>query len=148
MLFRSAEAPIFVVGMWLVVATTVKRLHDRNRSGWWIIPFFVVPPLFYRFDDLLGDSWAAFFLGLAVIVLCLWGFIELLFLRGTRGPNRFGPDRLAPHDTGPGWAGTSKASCCGTNPASNPTPLPPTNSREWETGVEYHRTAFQLQGPN
>jgi uncharacterized membrane protein YhaH (DUF805 family) len=100
-LFYAAETPIFVVGMWLVVATTVKRLHDRNRSGWWIIPFFVVAPLFN--DDLLGDSWAAFFLGLAGVVICLWGFIELLFLRGTIGPNRFGPDRLAPHDTGPGW---------------------------------------------
>ena len=68
-----------------------------------MIPFFVVPPLFDRFDDLLGDSWAVFLLGLAFNVLWLWGLIEMLFLRGTCGPNRFGPDQLTPRDTRPGW---------------------------------------------
>jgi hypothetical protein len=27
-------------------------------------------------------------------VLCVWGFIELLFLRGTKWTNRFGPNPL------------------------------------------------------
>ena len=95
--------PILIVSMWCFAAITIKRLHDRNRSGWWMIPFFVVPPLFNRFDDLLGDSWAVVLLGHAVNALCLWGFIEMLFLRGTSGPNRFGADPLTPADTRPRW---------------------------------------------
>ena len=31
------------VFMWIWLATSVKRLHDRNRSVWWIVPFFVLP---------------------------------------------------------------------------------------------------------
>ena len=27
----------------------------------------------------------------------------MYWLKGTHGPNRFGPDPLAPHDTRPGW---------------------------------------------
>ena len=103
LLFSALGTPIFVAAMWFLTAATVKRLHDRNRSGWWMIPFFVVPPLFNRFDDLLGDSWAVVLLGHAVNALCLWGFIEMLFLRGTSGPNRFGADPLTPADTRPRW---------------------------------------------
>jgi uncharacterized membrane protein YhaH (DUF805 family) len=95
-LFYVLGMPIFIAGMWFVTAATVKRLHDRNRSGWWIIPFFIVPPLFNRFEDLLGDSWMVFFLGLAATVPWYWGLIEMLFLKGTGGPNRFRPDPLAP----------------------------------------------------
>ncbi|HWX05637.1 MAG TPA: DUF805 domain-containing protein [Bradyrhizobium sp.] len=102
-LFYVLGTPIFIAGMWFVTAATVKRLHDRNRSGWWIILFLVVPPLFNRFDDLFGDSWTVLFLGLFAGVLWYWGLIEMLFLKGTRGPNRFGPDPLAPVDTRPGW---------------------------------------------
>jgi uncharacterized membrane protein YhaH (DUF805 family) len=97
-LFHVLGMPIFIAGMWFVTAATVKRLHDRNRSGWWMIPFFIVPPLFNRFDDLLGDSWIVFFLGLVVFVLSIWSFVETFCLRGTRGPNRFGPDPLASAD--------------------------------------------------
>ncbi len=92
--FDALGTPIFVASLWFLTAATVKRLHDRNRSGWWMIPFFVVPPLFDRFDDLLGDSWAVFLLGLAFKGLWLWGLIEMLFLSGTCGPNRFGPDPI------------------------------------------------------
>ena len=38
-----------VVGMqliaWAYLAASVKRLHDRNRSGWWMVPFLAVPGL-------------------------------------------------------------------------------------------------------
>ena len=35
------------------------------------------------------------FLGLVAGVLRYWGLIEMLFLKETSGPNRFGPDPLA-----------------------------------------------------
>jgi uncharacterized membrane protein YhaH (DUF805 family) len=83
------------VFMWICLATSVKRLHDRDRSGWWIVPFFVLPNLSCNIQEWLGDSIFSFLIGLALFILCIWGFIELGFLRGTRRINRFGPDPLA-----------------------------------------------------
>jgi uncharacterized membrane protein YhaH (DUF805 family) len=56
-------APVF----WLNVASSVRRLHDRNRSGWWVLP--------YAFP-LLGQ---------------LWQFIECGFLPPRDASNRFDP---------------------------------------------------------
>jgi uncharacterized membrane protein YhaH (DUF805 family) len=52
------------------IAIAVRRLHDLDRSGWWIL-LALIP--------LIG-----------AIILLIW-FIS----KGTDGPNRFGPDRLA-----------------------------------------------------
>ena len=103
LLFYVGGAPIVVFGTWFLVATTVKRLHDRNKSGWWMVPLLIAPNVFNRLEARLPDSYAADALGTVAFALCVWGFIELLCLRGTRGPNRFGPDPLAPVDTRPGW---------------------------------------------
>jgi uncharacterized membrane protein YhaH (DUF805 family) len=51
------------------LAVTVRRLHDLDRSGWWLLLGFI---------PLIG-----------AIVLIVW-FCK----RGTIGPNRFGPDPL------------------------------------------------------
>jgi uncharacterized membrane protein YhaH (DUF805 family) len=60
--------PIFdLIILWPGIAILIKRSHDRDRSGWFIL-LFLVP------------------------FLNLWPLIELLFLRGTIGSNRFGPD--------------------------------------------------------
>lgn len=97
---QMVTIPMTVVFAWVYAATSIKRLHDRNKSGWWIVPFVVAPGLFGRFEGWLGDSSAATVLGLAVFVFSAWGFIELAVLKGTRGPNRFGSDPLAPVSTG------------------------------------------------
>jgi uncharacterized membrane protein YhaH (DUF805 family) len=100
LLFRVIVTPVAV---WCCAAILVKRLHDRNRSGWWMIPFCVVPGLYHQFEDRLGDSYAIVLVGLIAAILTLWCFVEIACLSGTRGPNRFGPDPLAPVDTRPGW---------------------------------------------
>jgi len=56
-----------VVILWPSIAIYIKRAHDRGRSGWFIL-LFLVP------------------------ILNFWPLIELLFVRGTTGANRFGPD--------------------------------------------------------
>ena len=94
-LLYAITYPLFAVGIWTYAATTIKRLHDRNRSGWWIVPFFVVPVLFGKIGDRLGDSNAAFFIGVVAFVLSAWSFVETFCLTGTRGSNRFGSDPLA-----------------------------------------------------
>src|ERR1700719_3669854 len=97
LIFHVAGTPIFVIGIWFLAATTIKRLHDRNKSGWWIVAFMIAPALLGSIVDRLDDeSYTAAALALAAFGLNAWGFIELLFLKGRSGPNRFGPDPLAP----------------------------------------------------
>lgn len=57
------------------LAVAAKRLHDRDRSAWWMATLCIP------------------FLG---IIFALWLMVETWFLRGTVGPNRFGPDPLRP----------------------------------------------------
>ena len=108
LLFQAVATPVIVAAIRWLAATAVKRLHDRNKSGWWIVPFGIAPILLGKVGDWLGDSYPANFLLLVMIALSLWGFVETLFLRGTTGPNRFGPDPLpAPVNrsprTAPNW---------------------------------------------
>ena len=86
--------PMTLVFGWSYAAVSIKRLHDRNKSGWWIVPFIVAPGLYGHFGHLLGASYAAVFVGLAVFIAFTWGFVELCCLSGTRGYNRFGADPL------------------------------------------------------
>jgi uncharacterized membrane protein YhaH (DUF805 family) len=87
------------------IAVGIKRLHDRDKSGWWLLLFYLVPSIlmgigaimfYYGIGEesagpIIGGS-VAYILGLAVMV---WTFVELGCLRGTLGPNRYGPDPLA-----------------------------------------------------
>jgi uncharacterized membrane protein YhaH (DUF805 family) len=97
---KAIGTPLF---LWVYLAISVKRLHDRNKSAWWMLLFFVFPGLFDQFADRLGDSYPVIFVGFASFVCCVWGFIEFGFLKGTHGTNRFGADPLAPIDTRPRW---------------------------------------------
>jgi len=63
------------------IAVGVRRLHDRDMSGWWYLGFIV-----------LG---AIPFIGIIASI----AFIVIMALPGTDGPNRFGPDPLDPHST-------------------------------------------------
>lgn len=83
------------------IAVGVRRLHDIDRSGWWIVaPFgLIVIAIMSRLAALgampmmaPGLVFTALFLvgGIMAIVLLVWAC-----LHGTRGPNRFGPDPYA-----------------------------------------------------
>ena len=80
--------------LWIYLATSIKRLHDRDKSAWWMLPFFVAPQLFNHFSDHLPDSQLMMIPGALMLTLMIWGFVELYFLRGTKWTNRFGPDPL------------------------------------------------------
>ncbi len=92
--------------IWVNIATTAKRLHDRNRSGWWVVAVIVVGRLSYVYYGLFFGLHFGVDLSIARELLLLtfavalpllqtWVVIELFFLIGTDGPNRFGPDPLA-----------------------------------------------------
>jgi uncharacterized membrane protein YhaH (DUF805 family) len=84
--------PVFISGF----AIGVKRLHDRNRSGWWILPFYGGPGVLDRIDRAADTAVLSFVLQLAILAVAIWGLVELGFLRGMVGPNQYGPDPLAP----------------------------------------------------
>ena len=74
----SRDAPIFVLilllasevfAVWFSLATQVKRWHDMDKSGWMVLLNFTI-------------------IALPVVVIILG------CIRGTTGPNRFGPDTL------------------------------------------------------
>ena len=92
--------------LWVYFAISIKRLHDRDKSGWWMVPFFVAPGLYNQFDDRLPDSYFMMLPALIVFVLYVWGFVEMYCLKGSRKANRFGADPLTPKpkpDTRPPW---------------------------------------------
>jgi uncharacterized membrane protein YhaH (DUF805 family) len=79
---------LFVSG----VAVGIKRLHDRDKSGWWLLLFYVVPGVFDGMDRVLEPN---LIFNLISLAISLWMIVELGFLRGTFGPNQYGPDPLA-----------------------------------------------------
>ena len=78
--------------LWIYLAIVVKRLHDRDKSAWWLLAYFVLPGLYKQFEERLPDVYWVMPIALASGILTLAALIETGFLRGTRGPNRFGPD--------------------------------------------------------
>ena len=60
------------------IAVVVRRLHDRDMSGWWYLGVIIAGMI-----PLVGT-------------LVSLAFLVLMFLPGTPGPNRFGPDPKDP----------------------------------------------------
>ncbi|MGA9794067.1 MAG: DUF805 domain-containing protein [Rhizomicrobium sp.] len=86
------------IGMFIVwLAVTVKRLHDRDKSGAWILLFALGPWVAYLLALMFAFEHSASLSGIAALTgfaISIWAFIELGCLRGTVGDNRFGPDPL------------------------------------------------------
>jgi len=59
-----------ILAIWISLAIQVKRWHDRDKPGVWIL------------------------IGFVPIVGPIWQFIETGFLPGTIGDNQYGPDPL------------------------------------------------------
>jgi uncharacterized membrane protein YhaH (DUF805 family) len=76
------------------LAIGAKRLHDRNKSAWWLLVFYVLPNVLSAIGNVVGSG-AAIAGGLASLAISIWAIVELGCLRGTPGPNPYGPDPLA-----------------------------------------------------
>ena len=99
-LFAGTLGPALIISTWCFCAIAVKRLHDRNKSGWWLAAFYVAPILLDKLWDWLDNPTLAYGVSLIGFVLSIWAFIEIFCLRGTRDPNRFGPDPLGKNYVG------------------------------------------------
>lgn len=92
----AAIGVIYLLLLWPTLAMGVKRLHDRNKSAWWLVVFYVVPTLLnVLVEGGDGEGVGAMIFGLASLAISIWALVELGFLRGTVGANRYGPDPLA-----------------------------------------------------
>jgi uncharacterized membrane protein YhaH (DUF805 family) len=91
------------------IALAVKRLHDRDKSAWWLLVFWLIPFVINcaifaneigRFSNNPGavptTNPVVMVVRLISLAITIWAFVELYCLRGTLGDNRFGPDPLAP----------------------------------------------------
>ena len=68
---QTAELLVNLLLLWPALAVSVKRWHDRGRSGWWVL------------------------LNLLPLLGWLWALLDNGLVRGTRGANRYGEDPLA-----------------------------------------------------
>lgn len=91
------------------LAVQVRRLHDTNRSGWWLGGFYLVYVIYLVFmfgvmspairSAASGNTpppSPAFAIGIGILGLVMFvyaiGLLVMYCLPGTRGPNRFGDD--------------------------------------------------------
>jgi uncharacterized membrane protein YhaH (DUF805 family) len=81
------------------IAVAVRRLHDTNRTGWWVLaplaPYLVMIVLGMM---AMGSPENAGVIGI-VVLLCMLAVLALALmllifyvLEGTKGPNQYGPD--------------------------------------------------------
>ena len=85
-------AVIYIPLLWIGLALGSKRLHDRNKSAWWLVLFWLVPGILQGVGEQIGT--AGLVLSIGAFAISIWGLVELGFLRGTVGPNQYGPDPL------------------------------------------------------
>jgi uncharacterized membrane protein YhaH (DUF805 family) len=93
---------IWLAGQWPMLAVGSKRLHDRNKRGWWLLVWWVLPFLLFfggfgfdftsRSGDFSGNFSTGLILMVASLLPALWGIVELGILPGTKGPNLYGAD--------------------------------------------------------
>jgi uncharacterized membrane protein YhaH (DUF805 family) len=106
-----AEASIFLAAalpaVWIGGAIGAKRFHDRGKSGWLMIIFGAGPILSigaaytlaeliipkYGLPEVFEPIYETVVTTLLILggILFWWGVVELGFLKGTDGLNRFGP---------------------------------------------------------
>jgi uncharacterized membrane protein YhaH (DUF805 family) len=100
-IFGAAITAIGLANLWINLALSVKRLHDRDRTGAWVflqilLVFLAVIMIVVALAVPKDGRWVmlAGLTGAVAFAFSVWLFVELGFLRGTQGPNRFGPDPL------------------------------------------------------
>jgi uncharacterized membrane protein YhaH (DUF805 family) len=98
---------------WISLALSIKRLHDRNKSAWWVLLFYFAPSILQSVGHGFGLAGVAIlqvqplldrnfyfspssfgFLPLIGLGIGIWALVELGFLRGTIGRNSYGDDPL------------------------------------------------------
>jgi uncharacterized membrane protein YhaH (DUF805 family) len=92
-----------LIFIWPSFALAAKRAHDRNKTAWMPAIFFalVVAVNYMQLAGLHEDAYGKPSLvfgtvSVAFLTFAIYGFVVWGCLRGTTGPNRYGPDPLQP----------------------------------------------------
>jgi uncharacterized membrane protein YhaH (DUF805 family) len=78
------------------VAVGIKRLHDRDKSGWWLLVFYAATFLVLILANRASEGFLHSVLSIIGLALLIWAIVELGCLRGSIGINQYGPDPVAP----------------------------------------------------
>jgi uncharacterized membrane protein YhaH (DUF805 family) len=97
----TASTIVGFIFLWPSFALAVKRAQDRNRPMWIIAIFFALV-LIINVMELAGISNGAdgqpttifSIISIVFLIGAIYVFIDIGLLRGTRGPNPYGPDPL------------------------------------------------------
>ena len=81
------------------LAVAVRRLHDTNRTGWWILaplaPYVLVivaGGMAVSSPDNVGAAGGLVMICMAAVLILSLVLLVFYLLEGTRGPNRYGAD--------------------------------------------------------
>ena len=88
---------VFIVGIgiWMHSAMVIKRLHDRDKAAGWYLIYGAAPvgifiaAIYAYIERIPAAAWILFTVSIAGLI---WAIVELGIMRGTAGPNRFGPE--------------------------------------------------------
>lgn len=85
---------LYIPLIWIGLAIGAKRLYDRDKSAWWLLIFYAAPGILSTAGNRMEDV-GFIILHIISFGISVWAFVELGCLRGTPGPNRYGPDPLS-----------------------------------------------------
>jgi len=96
-LFVWVVVSVSLAAFYSALAVGAKRLHDRDKSAWWVLLLYVLPNALDRVASRppIADTPGGWILFLVSLALWIWALVELGCLRGTIGQNSYGPDPLA-----------------------------------------------------
>ncbi len=100
----EVQTVVSLLLLWPGLAVGYKRLHDRNKTGTIlaglaVLSFVYRGVVFFTMGSRVGavgpaavmPGPLALALGCLVLIVAIWMLIELGFLDGTQGPNKYGP---------------------------------------------------------
>jgi uncharacterized membrane protein YhaH (DUF805 family) len=82
-----------VILLWGQLGVCIKRLHDRGKSGWWLLIFWALPAAISQAGEASTDFNLRIAAAVPIGVIWLWAVLELGCLRGTEGPTPTAPIR-------------------------------------------------------
>ena len=74
-----AGVVLLITVTWSGFATGIKRLHDREKSGWWILLFWLGPSVLGGIQATSNNPTVAMTMGFGSSALAIWGLVELGF---------------------------------------------------------------------
>ena len=87
---------LLMLVVWLALlipslAVAVRRLHDTERSGWWVGGYIILAVVSNVVRSSTGSAGLGALLSIVTLVYAI-ALLVFMCLDGTRGPNKYGPD--------------------------------------------------------